>query len=436
MIYDSVGMLLAAATNGISPTTREALSLISHEMLPDEFTRHFYDAVMQLDKHNVTTSLDAIEKQSKLEFFDIASFTKQYLIPCDPLREAKRIRTAYNDMKAISVMNDVINTIQSGRVFNRHELSTALSGLSADIATESESKPVFMSEYVEGYMDILDERVANPGGNYLDIGLDVDINKTDLVVLGGQPGMGKTALAIYINDVVARQGKTCLLFSLEMEGCQLFERQVGVKSNVSSKALKRVGTEGLQDHEWNALAPALDSIKKMKVAIDDDPKLSIPTLISKCRKFKEDHPDLALITVDYLTLMELPSAGNQTLAVAEATRQLKILAKELKTPVLILSQLNREAAKAKREPMNSDLRDSGAIEQDADKIIFPYREEVHDENSQNKGLAKILKTKVRDGETGSYLLGFKNGGFCEPNGGWTEQEVKEENNSNGRPKFY
>ena len=130
-----------------------------------------------------------------------------------------------------------------------------------------------------------------------------------------------------------------------------------------------------------------------------------------------------LITVDYLTLMELPGASNQNLAVAEATRQLKVLAKDLKTPILILSQLNREAAKARREPMNSDLRDSGAIEQDADKIIFPFRDEVFDENSPNKGLAKILKTKVRDGETGSVILGFENGSFCKSNSGWSDVEI-------------
>ena len=297
--------------------------------------------------------------------------------------------------------------------------------LSSALAPAIESKPVFFQDYEESYLKILEHRESNPNGCFLDIGLDVEINKTDLIVLGGQPGMGKTALALYINDHVASQDKPTLIFSLEMDGNQLFERQVSAKSKVSSKALKRIGIEGLREDQWGCIGAALKDLNGKRIAIDDSAKLSLPILIKKCRDFKEAHPDLALITIDYLTLMDLPKASRRDLEVAEATRQLKLLAKDLKTPVLIISQLNRDAAKAQREPMNSDLRDSGAIEQDADKIIFPYREEIHTPDTVNKGLAKILKTKVRDGETGAVILGFENGAFCEAFSSWSEpQEIK------------
>ena len=133
--------------------------------------------------------------------------------------------------------------------------------------------------------------------------------------------------------------------------------------------------------------------------------------------------------------MAIPDGQSRALAVGEVSRQLKLFAKEIKVPILLLSQLNREAAKNKREPEPSDLRDSGAIEQDADKIIFPYREEVHHPESKNKGLAKILKKKVRDGEVGSHLLKFEFGNFYPSHSlQWQDlpsEDKKQQNNHGG-----
>lgn len=168
------------------------------------------------------------------------------------------------------------------------------------------------------------------------------------------------------------------------------------------------------DYKYGLMAKALKELCKKPVAIDDNAKLSIEVFKKKCRDFVNKNPKTGLITVDYITLMEMPNAQSRALSVGEVTRQMKVLAKELKTPILLLSQLNRESAKEKREPVNSDLRDSGSIEQDADIIIFPYREEVHDPDTVNKGLAKILKTKVRDGGVGSVILRFDKGSFKPP----------------------
>jgi replicative DNA helicase len=133
-----------------------------------------------------------------------------------------------------------------------------------------------------------------------------------------------------------------------------------------------------------------------------------------------------MIVVDYITLMEMPNKERRDLSVGEISRQMKQLAKELKTPVMMLSQLNRTAANEKREPIPSDLRDSGSIEQDADKILFPYREELHNPNTPNKRLAKVIKAKARDGELGSVPLEFINGNFYQTDLEWIEQEPERE----------
>ena len=401
---------------------REALNIISTEMLPNLFSMEIYDTVMALDRFNVQVSMSSIEEQSDvLTFTDLAPYCKDIIFTENPLREAKQIYNSHNDCLAIKNLNEIVNKISSGKVFDREELSVTLSELSSRMAPESESKPIPFSEYKDSYMDILEAREMNEHSQYLDIGLEVDINKTDLIVLGGLPAMGKTALALFINDHVANQGKKTLIFSLEMDGNQIFERQVSAKSKVSSKDLRH--PKEMQDYQFGLLGPALESLSEQQVYIDDSAALSMPVLMKKCRDFKDEHPDLSLITIDYITLMKMPNASRRDLEVGELTRQMKVLAKELKTPILILSQLNRDAAKAQREPMNSDLRDSGAIEQDADKIIFPYRDEVNNPDSVNKGFAKILKTKVRDGETGCVILKFDHGNFSQvDNAEWKEQE--------------
>jgi len=311
----------------------------------------------------------------------------------------------------------MIGQINSGRVFDRSLISTELSKMSELMTPESTDKPVWFSEYEESYMQLLEARELDPYGSILDIGLEVDVPKNALVVLGGQPGMGKTALALYIADYVASNNIPCLMFSLEMDGIQLFERQVSSKTGITSSELKRPAQ--IERHQYGLMAKALEELCKKPVAIDDNASLTMPIFIKKCRDFKNENPLTGLIVVDYITLMKLPDAQSRSLSVGEATRQMKVLAKELKTPILLLSQLNREADKEKREPRNSDLRDSGSIEQDADIIIFPYREEIHVPDTPNKGMAKVLKTKVRDGAIGSVLLQFDRGSFKSTDRGWS-----------------
>lgn len=428
MIFDNLNSLFAKAMlNGVSPEMRDALSVLSDEMIEDRQQRAIFNAIKELDNFNSVVSSQSVENQvgTDVDFSYLIEVSMKTVPTDQPLRTAMQVASLYNDTQATHQLKQIAALVGSGKPFNRDEVSSQLGLLSQLVAPTSVSKPTSFAEYVQGYADVLDYRQENPNASGLDIGLDVNIEKTALVVLGGQPGMGKTALALYVNDYVANNGGKTLLFSLEMDGGQLFERQVSAKSRVSSKKLKAVGSEGLDNDDWSFITKALTSLNEMNIYIDDDPKLSMPIFIKKCREFKEKHPDLSLITIDYLTLMKLPDASRRDLAVGEATRLMKLLAKELKTPVLLLSQLNREADKAAREPRNSDLRDSGSIEQDADVIIFPYREEVHKPETVNKGLARIIKSKVRDGEPGDYILAFNGGHFYPCTGSWQEEQKEE-----------
>lgn len=301
-----------------------------------------------------------------------------------------------------------------------------------------------MLEMAQGYTELLDKRLTGDAEHQgLDIGLDVLINRTDLVVIGGTPGMGKTALLMFIINLLASRGDKSLVFSLEMEDMQIFEREVSRMSKVPTRALKNPISFGedkghvfaCPDQIMDQVTTAVGMLADMPVYIDDSPGLTLGRMRAVIRRHLDKHPDTKLIAVDYLTLMTMPNKQQQHLAVAEVTRNCKLMAKEFKTPIVMLSQMNRAAATQKREPEISDLRDSGAIEQDADKIIFPYREEVYFPESKNKGLAKILKRKVRDDEPGEILLTFNNGNFYPHNGAeWTSPVADDDENKRKAPK--
>ena len=214
MIYNNVQTLLATAiVLGVSPKTREALNAIDAKMLPDEFSRNIYSSVMSLDNFNHKVDMNGVQAQSGLQFFEIADFVNTPTSE-DPMREAMHIRSAYNDKQVSDSLNQMIGKINSGRVFDRNAIASELAKMSNLMTPESTDKPVWFSEYEESYMQLLESREKDPYGSILDIGLDVDVPKNALVVLGGQPGMGKTALALYIIDHVASNNIPCLMFSL------------------------------------------------------------------------------------------------------------------------------------------------------------------------------------------------------------------------------
>jgi len=233
--------------------------------------------------------------------------------------------------------------------------------------------------------------------------LTAGFQRADLLILAARPAMGKTALALDITRSVAAQGSTVGMFSLEMAKEQLVLRMLCAEGRVNSHHL-RTGKIGAKD--WESLVEAMGHLTEMPIYIDDSPSASVLEMKAKCRRLKSEAGKLDLVVVDYLQLAR-GLGENRQQEIASISRGLKALAKELDVPVLALSQLSRASESRKdHRPQLADLRESGAIEQDADVVMFIYREEVYERTEENHGLAEIIIGKQRNGPIGTVELVF------------------------------
>ena len=230
----------------------------------------------------------------------------------------------------------------------------------------------------------------------------------DLVILAARPSMGKTALAINIAEHVAlNEGLPVAVFSMEMGASQLAVRIVGSIGRIDQNHLR---TGKLTDDEWPRLTETIEKLRNISLHIDETPGLTVSELRANARRLARQCGKLGMIVVDYLQLMGVSSSmsdENRATAVGEISRGLKMLAKELKCPVIALSQLSRGVeSRTDKRPMMSDLRESGAIEQDADVIMFIYRDDYYNKDSKEPGVAEVIISKQRNGPTGSIKLAF------------------------------
>lgn len=232
------------------------------------------------------------------------------------------------------------------------------------------------------------------------------LQPADLIIVAGRPSSGKTAIAMNIAENFAiKDNKPVAIFSMEMPGKSLAMRMMSSIGNINQHNIR---TGKLSDDEWPRLTVAINSLAQSPIFIDDTPALTPIDLRSRARRLTRDHGQLGLIVVDYLQLMQSPSSGDSRVQqISDISRSLKALAKELNVPVVALSQLNRNLEqRPNKRPMMSDLRESGAIEQDADLIMFVYRDEVYNEDSADKGAAEIIVGKQRNGPIGTVRLKF------------------------------
>lgn len=238
------------------------------------------------------------------------------------------------------------------------------------------------------------------------------LQPSDLIIVAARPSMGKTTFAMNLCENAAMASdKPVLVFSLEMPAEQIMMRMIASLARVDQTKI-RTG-QNLEEAEWSKIASVFGMFKqKNNLYIDDSSGLTPTELRSRARRVYRENGGLSMIMVDYLQLMRAPAfSDNRTLEIAEISRSLKALAKELEVPVIALSQLNRTLEqRADKRPVNSDLRESGSIEQDADLIMFIYRDEVYNDNSEDKGVAEIIIGKQRNGPIGRVRLAF-NGQF-------------------------
>ncbi len=327
---------------------------------------------------------------------------------------AKIVQEKHYLRRLVDVASGIIQNAQEG-VSNPSELLDMAEQQIFEIRQGRDAKGLRrIEEVIVGVYDHLQKLSGEDKEQYLGIrsgftGIDhilTGLNKSDLLLVAGRPGMGKTSFALNICEHVAmRAGKRSVIFSLEMSAEQLVQRMLSSQASISSYAL-RTGT--LSPDEWVRLASSADLLSRSPILIDDATDVTVASMKAKLRRV----PDLGLVVIDYLQLMSgSRRTDNRAQEISEITRGLKTLAKEFDVPVICCSQLSRATeGRQDRRPVLSDLRESGSIEQDADVVMFIYRDAYYNRESEEQNIAECIVAKNRHGETGSVKIGW-NGEF-------------------------
>lgn len=406
---------------------------IADIIIADDFYRHdhrlIFTAIEALAEKN--SPRDAITVSERLENVGDLEETGglPYLIElADQTPSTANIIAYANIVRERSVLRQLISTCTNvADMAYRPEgrevaeiLDSAESQMFAIADQTSRAKTGLTS--VGGIMQMTKEKIEELGNTpagltgvstgYTDLDAKTSgFQKSDLIIIAGRPSMGKTSFAMNIVENVAlNQDLPVAMFSMEMPGEQLCMRMIASLSRIE---LNRVRTGNLSDSDWARITSATNVLHQhSSIYIDETPSMSPTEVRARCRRLHREHNGIALVVIDYLQLMQTGNKSeNRTNEISEISRSLKALAKELTVPVIALSQLNRSLEqRPDKRPIMSDLRESGAIEQDADVIAFVYRDEVYNPDSADKGSAEILIRKQRNGPTGSIRLTF-NGMF-------------------------
>lgn len=277
-----------------------------------------------------------------------------------------------------------------------------------------EGGPVIVGPLLKNTLDQLDELFNKPEGlSGITSGFtEIDnrtsgFQKADMIVVAGRPSMGKTTYAMnLIENALIATKRPCIVFSMEMPSESIVMRML---SSIGKIDQTRIRSGKLIEDDWPKLSSAVNILKDLPLYIDDTPALTPQDLRARCRKvYRENDNDIALIMVDYMQLMQVTGASEgRSQEISEISRSMKAIAKEFSCPIIALSQLNRSLEqRPNKRPVMSDLRESGAIEQDADIIAFIYRDEVYNEDTPDKGIAEIITGKHRNGPIGTDRLAF------------------------------
>jgi replicative DNA helicase len=370
-----------------------------------------FDTVLMIDHLKNTAQLEKIGGEVYL--YDLMNNTPHIaniMAYAEVVRDRSILRQLY------TVTQNVANQVKQHEGRSSAEiLSEAESEIFkiANIELREQGKTLSIQEWLGKTMDrinLLYERknaITGLSSGFIDLDRQTaGLQEADLVIVAGRPSMGKTAFAMNIvEDVAIRSKEPVLVFSLEMPGEALTMRLISSLSMVSQQRLR---TGQLTDHDWARIPSAVSMLSEAKLFIDDTPALSPADIRMRARRIVREQGKLGLIVIDYLQLMQVPEiTDNRVQEVSHISRSLKALAKELKVPVIALSQLSRNLeSRSDRRPIMSDLRESGAIEQDADLILFIYRDEVYNKDSSDKGTAEIIIGKQRNGPIGTVRLAF------------------------------
>ena len=402
---------------------QSALNLLTEDMLQNKESRLIMKAIRSLEANkdpvdmiNVSEELDRV--RSGISFNRVAELCKTHVRPYNAVAYAMKIRNIWQLNSAIVKLDELRATIASERDVKR--ALELISAIGSDIKLDASIKePVRLDkaadDLLQHYMDVMDGNVIAgelTGCQGIDDAFGV-INPTDLVVLSARPGQGKTELALKIeSEFSLRKNKPTLFISLEVETSQLAQRVMTAEANISGEIIQSFKCFE-EDNYAGMLANGISQIKGKPMYLHEMSSPTVSEIADLCRRFCKKHANTGMIAIDYLGLMNHGKSERNDIAIGNTTRALKALAMELKVPILLLVQPSRELEKRGGRPRMSDLRDSGAIEQDADKIVFIHRDCTVDHESPWKNIAEIINVKRRQGQIKDGYMAFKDGHFVD-----------------------
>ena len=409
---------------GCMMISRDAITVAADILEEDDFYSRQYALVYRaiVELNDAGKSVDVVTLQNKLKEKDAPpevsslEFVRDLMLAVPTAAHIKDYAEIVSEKailrRMIKVNEEIAGICYVGKESLEEILENAEKGIFNIVQRRNTGDYVPIRQVVLNAMERI-ERASKTKGNVTGVAtgfLDLDyrtagMQPADLILIAARPSMGKTALVLNIAQYVAFKSDLPLaIFSLEMSREQLVNRLFSLESRVDSQHIR---TGNLSDREWEDLIDGAGVVGRSKLIIDDTPGISIPELRSKCRKFKMEQ-DIQMIIIDYLQLM----SGNgrtdsRQQKVSEISRSLKALARELNVPVIALSQLSRAVEqRPDHRPMLSDLRESGAIEQDADVVMFIYRDDYYNKDSDKKGIAEIIIAKQRNGPIGTVELAW------------------------------
>ncbi|MBQ5674207.1 MAG: replicative DNA helicase [Lachnospiraceae bacterium] len=402
----------------------DAITVASEIITGDDFYNKQYGVLFDtmVELHEEGSSVDVVTLQNRLREKDVPpevsslEFIRDLVAMVPTSANVKYYAKIVSDKsllrRLIRLNEDIANTCYQGKENTEVILEETEKKVFDLVQRRGSSDYVPIRQVVMNAMDKIESSsklhgtVTGIATGFLDLDYrTAGMQPSDLVLIAARPSMGKTAFVLNIAQNVAFKLHHCVaIFSLEMSKEQLVNRMFSLESSVDAQKLR---TGQLADDEWEKLIESANTIGNSKLIIDDTPGISISELRSKCRKFKLEH-DLKMIIIDYLQLMSGSGrSDSRQQEISDISRSLKSVARELNVPVLALSQLSRAVEqRPDHRPMMSDLRESGAIEQDADVVMFIYRDDYYNKETDRKGISEIIIAKQRNGPIGTVELAW------------------------------
>ncbi|MBE5892202.1 MAG: replicative DNA helicase [Lachnospiraceae bacterium] len=403
---------------------REAIVVASEMIIGEDFYNKQYGILFEtmVELNDQGSAVDLVTLQNRLREKDVPpevsslEFVRDLIMTVPTSANIKYYANIVAEKatlrKLIRLNEEIANTCYAGKESMEFILEDTEKRIFQLVQRRNTGDYVPIRQVVMNAMDKIEMASRNKGSvtgvatGFTDLDYrTAGMQPSDLVLIAARPSMGKTAFVLNIAQNVAfKQNKGVAIFSLEMSKEQLVNRMFSLESSVDASKLR---TGQLNDQEWERLIESAGTIGRSNLVIDDTPGISISELRSKCRKFKLEH-DIQMVIIDYLQLMSGSGrSDSRQQEISDISRSLKALARELSVPVLALSQLSRAVEqRPDHRPMLSDLRESGAIEQDADVVMFIYRDDYYNKDTDKKGISEIIIAKQRNGPIGTVELAW------------------------------